>query len=148
MLYCHVILKTLEVFEDKWQNTPREFSALKHLRNNLFANILMTVCSLDSTCVPKCPEGFFTDMEDGRVCARCHFSCKSCIGRHSRECSACKPGFYKQGKSCVELCSDRWGQTALPSPRSLSFSLFFYFYISLSLSVTLVSCNELLKLLM
>uniref|UniRef100_H3D124 Proprotein convertase subtilisin/kexin type 5b n=1 Tax=Tetraodon nigroviridis TaxID=99883 RepID=H3D124_TETNG len=61
---------------------------------------------LNSTCVPSCPVGYYSEDRDERVCERCHFSCRSCAGRHSLQCTACKAGFFKQGSSCVEHCSD------------------------------------------
>uniref|UniRef100_A0A7N6B092 P/Homo B domain-containing protein n=1 Tax=Anabas testudineus TaxID=64144 RepID=A0A7N6B092_ANATE len=63
---------------------------------------------LNTTCVKKCPVGYYAEDKDERMCERCHFSCKSCIGRHSVQCNACKPGFFKQESSCVETCSESY----------------------------------------
>lgn len=65
------------------------------------------MCPSDSTCVLSCPVGYYSEDRDERVCERCHFSCQSCTGRHSLQCTTCKVGFFKQGSSCVQQCSDR-----------------------------------------
>lgn len=67
----------------------------------------LCLCPSDNTCVQECPMGYYAEDKDERVCERCHFSCTSCTGRHSQQCVVCKPGFFKQGKSCVETCSER-----------------------------------------
>ncbi|XP_068615246.1 proprotein convertase subtilisin/kexin type 5-like, partial [Brachionichthys hirsutus] len=69
---------------------------------------------LNNTCVAKCPVGYYAqDDDDDRVCERCHFSCHSCAGRHSVQCATCKPGFFKEGSSCVESCSaSHFGNTS------------------------------------
>lgn len=51
--------------------------------------------------------GYYSKDMDKRVCERCHFSCQSCTGRHSMQCTTCTAGFFKQGSSCVAQCSDR-----------------------------------------
>lgn len=61
----------------------------------------------DGTCVLSCPVGFYSEDRDERECERCHFSCQSCVGRHSGQCVTCKAGFFRQGSSCVEHCSER-----------------------------------------
>ncbi|KAM3611892.1 uncharacterized protein V6R79_025475 [Siganus canaliculatus] len=67
---------------------------------------------LNSTCVPKCPEGYYEDKE-ARVCERCHFSCQTCDGHHSLDCITCKNQFFKQGSHCVEVCSEsHFGNTS------------------------------------
>lgn len=72
-----------------------------------FSILMLCLCPSDTTCVKKCPVGYYAEDKDERMCERCHFSCKSCIGRHSVQCNACKPGFFKQESSCVETCSER-----------------------------------------
>uniref|UniRef100_A0A4W6GBR1 Proprotein convertase subtilisin/kexin type 5b n=1 Tax=Lates calcarifer TaxID=8187 RepID=A0A4W6GBR1_LATCA len=76
---------------------------------------------LDRSCMSHCPEGYFTKQQE---CMRCHADCASCDGpgiddcdvcrnpkavRYNGEClcDTCKPGFFKQGSSCVETCSER-----------------------------------------
>ena len=68
------------------------------------------LCPSDSTCMSKCPVSYYAEDKDERSCERCHFSCQSCVGRHSVQCVTCKPGFFKQGISCVEVCSERFGE--------------------------------------
>uniref|UniRef100_A0A3Q3G3Z6 Growth factor receptor domain-containing protein n=1 Tax=Labrus bergylta TaxID=56723 RepID=A0A3Q3G3Z6_9LABR len=65
----------------------------------------------ENTCVQQCPVGYHADDNDENVCERCHFSCKSCAGRHSVQCLACETGFFKEGSSCVETCSERLENT-------------------------------------
>lgn len=62
---------------------------------------------LDTTCVKKCPVGYYIKDKVDRVCERCYPSCESCFGHHSQHCKTCKPGFFKQASSCVETCSER-----------------------------------------
>uniref|UniRef100_A0A3B4VEU9 Furin-like cysteine-rich domain-containing protein n=1 Tax=Seriola dumerili TaxID=41447 RepID=A0A3B4VEU9_SERDU len=73
-----------------------------------FSFSVFTLCLFpsDSTCVKECPVGYYAEDKDERVCERCHFSCKSCVGSHSVQCTTCKPGFFRQGSSCVETCSE------------------------------------------
>uniref|UniRef100_A0A665SZ56 Growth factor receptor domain-containing protein n=1 Tax=Echeneis naucrates TaxID=173247 RepID=A0A665SZ56_ECHNA len=74
---------------------------------------LLYLCSSDSTCVRECPLGYYPEGKDERVCEQCHFSCQSCVGPHSVQCLTCQPGFFKQGKSCVETCPEsHFGNTA------------------------------------
>ncbi|XP_061623990.1 proprotein convertase subtilisin/kexin type 5b isoform X1 [Phyllopteryx taeniolatus] len=61
---------------------------------------------LNSTCVLQCPAGYYGDDKEARTCERCHFSCASCAGRHSVQCHACRRGFFRQGSSCVQTCSE------------------------------------------
>uniref|UniRef100_A0A3B5KST8 Proprotein convertase subtilisin/kexin type 5 n=1 Tax=Xiphophorus couchianus TaxID=32473 RepID=A0A3B5KST8_9TELE len=61
---------------------------------------------LNTTCVKKCPLGYYIEDKVDRVCERCHPSCESCFGHHSQHCKTCKPGFFKQASSCVETCSE------------------------------------------
>lgn len=76
-------------------------------KGNNFKKVTLCLCPSDSTCVQECPVGYYAEDRDERVCERCHFSCKSCAGRHSVQCVTCKTGFFKQGSSCVEFCSER-----------------------------------------
>lgn len=72
--------------------------------------IIMYLCPSDNTCVLKCPVGYYAENVDERACERCHFSCQSCTGRHSLQCVACKQGYFRQGMSCVEFCSNGSGK--------------------------------------
>lgn len=78
-----------------------------------FEMLTLCLCQSDNTCVPQCPEGYYIKDKDERVCGRCHFSCKTCTGHHSVECVICKPGFFKQGDTCVETCSEGSGKHVL-----------------------------------
>ena len=71
----------------------------------------LCVCPSDNTCLKQCPVGYYAEDKDERVCERCHLSCQSCVGHHSVQCVTCKPGFFKQGSSCVEACSERLEDT-------------------------------------
>uniref|UniRef100_A0A3P8RMF6 Uncharacterized protein n=1 Tax=Amphiprion percula TaxID=161767 RepID=A0A3P8RMF6_AMPPE len=79
----------------------------------------------DNTCVQECPVGYYAD-KDVRVCERCHFTCQSCVGRHSVECLICKPGFFKQGINCVETCSERLEEQVQQMQPPPSSSLLFF----------------------
>lgn len=79
-----------------------------------FEMLTLCLCQSDNTCVPQCPEGYYVRDQDERLCGRCHFSCKTCTGHHSVECVTCKPGFFKQGETCVETCSEGSGKKTKP----------------------------------
>lgn len=79
-----------------------------------FEMLTLCLCQSDNTCVPQCPEGYYVKDQDERLCGRCHFSCKTCTGHHSVECVTCKPGFFKQGETCVETCSEGSGKKTKP----------------------------------
>lgn len=106
-------------------------------------NKIVTFCASDSTCVQECPVGYYAGDKDERACKRCHFSCKSCAGRHSLQCVDCKSGFFKQGSSCVETCSERLKNTQTHrmafSFSSADTNKLNWCPLSLSLSVTLAT---------
>lgn len=101
------------------------FSVEKCFISTQMKLLILCLCPSDDTCVLKCPVGYYAEDKDERVCERCHFSCQSCVGRHSLQCVDCKAGFFKQGRSCVEICSDRLdkrrdAQSLLSSPHRTS----------------------------
>lgn len=65
--------------------------------------VILYVAYVDTTCVETCPDGYFAD-SDERQCFPCHSACVTCTGRHSSQCLSCKPGWYRQGKGCVNQC--------------------------------------------
>lgn len=97
-----------------WRDAgQRTLSKRKTSQNDLWGLNVWTVCSADSTCVETCPVGYYVEAKGERVCRPCYYSCESCDGRHSKQCIACKPGFFKHGSSCVETCPERLERTHL-----------------------------------
>ncbi|KAM4807977.1 proprotein convertase subtilisin/kexin type 5-like [Rhinophrynus dorsalis] len=58
---------------------------------------------LNSTCVDKCADGYYTEEEE-RHCVPCHSTCLTCSGKRSTHCLSCKAGWYSQGGTCVQTC--------------------------------------------
>uniref|UniRef100_A0AAY4DKJ2 P/Homo B domain-containing protein n=1 Tax=Denticeps clupeoides TaxID=299321 RepID=A0AAY4DKJ2_9TELE len=56
------------------------------------------------TCVSKCPAGY---LGDRNRCKRCHFSCKTCEGSRSDQCTSCKNGHHlTEDTKCVLECPE------------------------------------------
>ncbi|XP_029372303.1 proprotein convertase subtilisin/kexin type 5 [Echeneis naucrates] len=56
-------------------------------------------------CVSECPSGFWSDR---RRCKRCYYSCESCTGSRSDQCTSCQPGHYltEGTNTCTAVCGD------------------------------------------
>ena len=58
----------------------------------------------DSSCVKKCPPGFYGS--DKRHCEACHSSCGTCDGGLEKDCTSCKPpNFLLKSGVCVLNCT-------------------------------------------
>jgi hypothetical protein len=80
-----------------------------------------------SECVMICGAGMYEaaacangDAPQDRVCATCDGLCVNCNGPTSAECTACGPGFYHDGGSCVPLTPCGEGQYESVAPTSTS----------------------------
>lgn len=60
------------------------------------------------TCVAACPDGYYGDRDgdDKYRCITCHWSCSTCRGPESTDCTSCKDGEMLQSNSCVQPCPD------------------------------------------
>nr|XP_019937280.1 PREDICTED: proprotein convertase subtilisin/kexin type 5-like [Paralichthys olivaceus] len=58
-------------------------------------------------CLSECPKGFWGDR---RRCKRCYYSCESCTGSRSDQCTTCQPGHHlTEGTStCTAVCGDNY----------------------------------------
>ncbi|CDW84379.1 neurohypophysial n-terminal domain containing protein [Stylonychia lemnae] len=54
------------------------------------------------TCVDECEINTFPS--DTGYCYPCDSACKNCFGSSSTACTACSPGYYLTGTSCVTSC--------------------------------------------
>ena len=67
-------------------------------------------------CVDTCPDGTYTNSNDGttrKSCDDCHSSCKTCTGPSDIECVSCGKGTYLRGSECIDCddgCEERDGK--------------------------------------
>ncbi|XP_061733261.1 proprotein convertase subtilisin/kexin type 5-like [Nerophis ophidion] len=56
-------------------------------------------------CLSECPRGFWGDR---RRCKRCYFSCDSCTGSRSDQCTSCQPRYHltEETNTCTAVCQE------------------------------------------